>query len=111
MDTENHVRTVIAEIHSERLRQINAEGWTSDHDDEHGNAQLAAAAAAYAAHAASFRGAPELGVNYRIKTPHPLWPWGHHWWKPKDPRRDLVRAAALIVAEIERLDRRVKVRP
>jgi len=28
------------------------------------------------------------------------------WWKPKGPRRDLIRAAALIVAEIERIDRR-----
>ena len=33
------------------------------------------------------------------------WPWSLDWWKPKDPRRDLVRAGALIVAEIERLDR------
>jgi hypothetical protein len=34
-----------------------------------------------------------------------LWPWSVQWWKPKDRRRDLVRAGALIVAEIERLDR------
>jgi hypothetical protein len=36
-----------------------------------------------------------------------LWPskWAEHWFKPKDPRRDLVRAAALCIAEIERLDR------
>lgn len=27
------------------------------------------------------------------------------WWKPKDRRRNLVKAGALIVAEIERLDR------
>lgn len=33
------------------------------------------------------------------------WPWGSSWWKPKDPRRDLVRAGALILAEIERIDR------
>jgi hypothetical protein len=33
------------------------------------------------------------------------WPWEDKWWKPKDRRRDLVRAGALIVAEIERLDR------
>lgn len=26
-------------------------------------------------------------------------------WQPKNPRRDLVRAAALIIAEIERIDR------
>jgi hypothetical protein len=34
-----------------------------------------------------------------------IWPWDRKWWKPKDRRRDLVRAGALILAEIERLDR------
>jgi hypothetical protein len=34
-----------------------------------------------------------------------VWPWSREWWQPKDRRRDLVRAGALIVAEIERLDR------
>jgi len=33
------------------------------------------------------------------------WPWAEKWWKPKNERRDLVKAAALILAEIERLDR------
>jgi len=27
------------------------------------------------------------------------------WFKPTDPRRDLVKAGALCIAEIERLDR------
>ena len=35
-----------------------------------------------------------------------LWPWAAEWWKPKDCRRNLVRAGALILAEIERLDRK-----
>ena len=34
------------------------------------------------------------------------WPWDSGWWKPKNRRHDLVRAAALVVAEIERLDRK-----
>ena len=36
------------------------------------------------------------------------WPasWSTDWWKPKTPRRDLVRAAALLIAEIERIDRK-----
>lgn len=34
-----------------------------------------------------------------------FWPWDSSWWRPKDARRDLVRAAALLLAEIERLDR------
>lgn len=37
------------------------------------------------------------------------WPWtgwATEWFKPKDDRYNLVRAAALLLAEIERLDRR-----
>jgi hypothetical protein len=37
-----------------------------------------------------------------------MWPWSREWWKPRNSRRDLVRAAALIVAEIERVDRKEK---
>lgn len=33
------------------------------------------------------------------------WPWDERWWKPEGGRRDLVKAGALIIAEIERLDR------
>ncbi len=35
------------------------------------------------------------------------WPesWASCWFKPKDRRRDLIKAGALILAEIERLDR------
>lgn len=96
----------LEDIEQERKRQIAVEGWSEQHDDKHGNGELARAGAAYAAHAGLFRDAAELGSNYPLKAPHPLWPWHRRWWKPKDPRRDLVRAAALIVAEIERLDRK-----
>jgi hypothetical protein len=34
-----------------------------------------------------------------------FWPFERSAWKPKSPRSDMVKAAALIVAEIERLDR------
>ena len=34
------------------------------------------------------------------------WPWEPSWWKPKGARRDLVRAAALCLAEIDRIKRR-----
>jgi hypothetical protein len=43
--------------------------------------------------------------QYETTPKAEFWPWSLHWWKPKSPRRDLIRAAALIVAEIERLDR------
>lgn len=46
-------------------------------------------------------------MNRHFKSEHGAyhWPWSREWWKPKNPRRDLVKAGALIVAEIERLDR------
>ena len=33
------------------------------------------------------------------------WPWAPSWWKPRDKRSNLIRAGALILADIERLDR------
>lgn len=39
---------VIAELQGERFRQRNSEGWTAEHDDQHDNGALAAAAACYA---------------------------------------------------------------
>lgn len=34
-----------------------------------------------------------------------IWPWDEHWWKSTTRRRDLVKAGALVAAEIERIDR------
>ena len=93
---------IIAEVAAERERQITQEGWTAEHDDLYTDGELALAAAAYAETSAVFPGGKPLDPSW----PYPaIWPWDQTWWKPKNPRRDLVRAAALIVAEIERLDR------
>lgn len=88
----------------ERQRQIEAEGWTPEHDDRHVPGQLALAAAAYAVEAEANLTDPEDA--HPIGVPPEFWPWSPAWWKPTDARRDLVKAAALILAEIERLDRR-----
>jgi len=84
------------DIVAERRRQIEEEVWSAEHDDEHKAGELAKAAAAYALFAWSDR-----------TLPPQFWPWDASWWKPKNPRRDLVRAGALIAAEIDRLDRMV----
>lgn len=88
---------VIAEIRSERDRQRSDEGWTPEHDDKHDKGEMALAAGCYA-----LNGAPERFADGVVPI---FWPWAREWWKPKSRRRDLVRAAALIVAEIERIDR------
>jgi hypothetical protein len=99
------VDLILAEITAERRRQIEVEGWTPYHDDEHGNAQLARAAAAYALNTAALT-YPNVGSRKAIKAEaEAQWPWAVEWWKPTTPRRDLIKAAALIVAKIERLDR------
>lgn len=96
-------------IAAERRRQIEAEGWTTEHDDTHTRGEMAAAAGVYALAAASqndYRfvliGSP---VNDCLAGAMELWPWEKSWFKPTDRRRDLVKAGALIAAEIDRLDR------
>lgn len=96
---------VIAEIRAERLRQQLAEGWDEEHDDKHQDGQIAFAGSCYAAFAAECAEADALGLKAPPNTQPENWPWDSVWWKPKNPRRDLIRAAALLVAEIERLDR------
>lgn len=87
------------DVLAERQRQISHEGWTPEHDDEHDGGELADAASCYAHEAGrSARG------DHRDLRPS-WWPW-EDGWKPKDARRNLVRAGALILAEIERLDRK-----
>ncbi|MHC7877237.1 hypothetical protein ACYA12_01600 [Klebsiella pneumoniae] len=98
----NAVQSVIAE----RQRQQSAEGWTSKHDDRHDNNELAFAASCYAFHsAAATWDFEDDGTPYGIHTAPKNWPWDSRWWKPTNPRRDLVKAGALILAEIERIDR------
>lgn len=84
--------TALDSVIHERVRQVQIEGWTPEHDDEHADGQLAAAAGCYAL----------FGCDGAIP---PYWPWANEWWKPADRRRNLVKACALGLSEIERLDR------
>lgn len=87
----------IERIAAERQRQIDEEGWTPLHDDDHVGDELVRAGIAYA----------YTSLYGNSKTlPDPLWPWLPEWWKPSDDRiRNLEKAGALIAAEIDRLER------
>lgn len=99
--------TVIDEIAAERRRQIEEEGWTPEHDDRHRDGEMAQAAACYAACRQRVENVTTIVVPRDGSSAGWLrWPWSWSWWKPTTPRRDLIKAGALIVAEIERLDRR-----
>jgi hypothetical protein len=87
------------DVLAERARQKFHEHFSTRHDDTHDDGGLALAAAAYAWFAAQSEDRRELAVRPA------LWPWDLEGWKPTTPRRDLVKAGALILAEIERLDR------
>lgn len=81
------------DVLAERWRQRSVEAWTAAHDDQYEDGSIAVAAACYALEHPGWRGFTHS------------WPWADAWWKPKDRRRNLVKAGALILAEIERLDR------
>lgn len=101
-------------IAAERQRQIEKEGWTPEHDASHKRGELAMAAACYAVErpifvqATSYRypvDETERHADRRLPdvVMSNLWPWAARWYKPKDTLSDLVRAGALIAAEIDRL--------
>lgn len=84
-------------IAAERLRQVTDERWLPGHDDIHDSGELAAAAKSYVRIA--------LGADHRTVLEMD-WPWEERWFKPSpDAIRNLVKAGALIAAEIDRLTR------
>ncbi|MEJ3609893.1 hypothetical protein VQ060_00160 [Pseudomonas sp. KBN06P05117] len=96
----NSVPQAWLDVQAERRRQVTTEGWTPEHDDAHSYGQMARAAACYALAGSS---APNDGTAALLVSL--AWPWDEQWWKPTTTRRDLVKACALGLAEIERLDR------
>lgn len=86
----------LLDVIAERQRQQSVEGFTPQRDDTYTACELAAAAISYIE--------PMMAESY--------WPadWLDDSFKPSDYRRNLVKAAALTLAEIERLDRAVGIR-
>lgn len=89
----------------ERERQIDEEGWTPKHDDEHVNGELADAAVCYAA-TKNIYFMEKVFVIFRKYTP--LFPWNRYAFFKKEKhtrKRQLIIAGALLIAELERLER------
>lgn len=94
-----------ADVLREREAHHSREGFTNAKDDQYAPGVLGAAGAAYAI-AASDKVHPLFQKDSTFYTRSPdIWPWSENWWKPTNPRRALVKAAALIIAEIEKMDR------
>lgn len=91
-----------ADVYRERMRQITIEEFSREDDDGYTKGELATAAEAYAGIAATAILEGKTATTQYLTS---QWPFARKWWKPTDPRRDLVKAGALIAAEIERLDR------
>jgi hypothetical protein len=83
-----------ADVLAERRRQVTAEGWTPEHDDKYQHSEMLWAACCYVFNT----------IQKYNRVPFD-WPWRDEWWKPTNQRRDLVKANALLLAEIERIDR------
>ena len=117
------MKTGIELIAAERKRQIEVEGWTPEHDDGHSSGELAMAAACYATTSLIYR-RDDYANQMRFLDP---WPWddvydrryrmGSAKKNPGNVLPDpatytdeetidlLVKAGALIAAEIDRLQR------
>lgn len=81
-------------IAAERRRQIEVEGWTSEHDDQHEQGELVLAAVQLAIHR----------YDGKIEDPNDSTDfWGLIEKHGHDPIRSLVIAGALIAAELDRL--------
>lgn len=110
--------TGVERIAAERARQVEKEGWSPEHDDEHDDGSLALAAVCYAAPVRVYvRQVFAAGESF-----FDPWPWdegadrrsydGNVLKDPTDDERIrlLEKAGALIAAEIDRL-LRAKVAP
>lgn len=80
------MRTGAELIATERQRQIDVEGYTADHDQQHGWGAFVRA-----------------GACYETRSPR-TWPWGWETWKPKDDLSNLIRAGALYQAAADSTD-------
>lgn len=110
------IKEWLYKIEDERIRQIREEGWSNNHDDGHKNGELANFAACYAATTNKelkfldeiYESSPEYsGVSHIEFKYKALLPFDIKFLKKEKHSREkqLIISAALIIAELERLER------
>jgi hypothetical protein len=87
--------SALSDVANERYSQVIEKGYDSKHDDVYRDRELTFAAVGY------------IFNSLKLSDSVEWWPWDLSHWKPRDARDDLVRAAALLIAEIDRIDREV----
>lgn len=92
------------DVLAERQRQIGAEGYDADHDDAHVNDEIAAMAALFVMPPGA-REWDASSTDFGDTLAEAILPLD--WKMPAlgDRRRELVRGAAMVLAELERMDR------
>lgn len=89
---QDSVKDAERDVITERRRQQSMKRWTAEHDDKYTFRELIRAAVCY------------LLCGHSTSAPI-TWPWAEKWWRPTTRRQNCVKAAALLIAEIERIDR------
>ncbi|EAR6586253.1 hypothetical protein FHE25_10640 [Salmonella enterica] len=103
-ENTHQVSAAQADIISERQRQITGEGFTPEQDDKYDREELVSAAISYIRLATIWKDKdPDC---YRKSSAPMSWPWSPEWWKPTNPRRDMIKGIALLIAALERRDRK-----
>lgn len=103
----NKQTKAVQDVLAERVRQKEVKGYSETNDDTYLNNQLLCAAKSYLDHVIARdwvyqKDNPDAYINEEVPD---YFPFNDIFWKPKTPRQDLIRVVALIIAEIERLDR------
>lgn len=106
---EERLSDAARDVLAERRRQQTTEGYDPAHDDEHVNDEIAAMAAFYAMPPGA-REWDASGTGYGKQLGDAMRP--EDWdGKTGDRRRELVKAGALVLAELERIDRAAAMAP
>jgi hypothetical protein len=101
---------VLREVLDERNRQINSKGYDEHHDNVYTQNELIRAADSYVSNVI------QRGWVYNENNPEKYqkeevpeyFPFDDCFWKPENPRKDLVKAVAMLIAELERIERMSK---